>query len=71
MLIHADPGTGELTANVNAAFLYTTREGTHGLIDTTDRVVRTADLTGRTGDPPAGVGFRRGVRFDWKPLAGK
>jgi hypothetical protein len=71
LLIHADADTGDLTANVNATFLYTTREGTHGLIKTTDRVVRTADLTGRAGDAPAGVGFRRGVRFNWKPLTGK
>jgi hypothetical protein len=72
LLIHADPETRESTANVNAAFLYTTREGTHGLIETTDRVVRTADLTGMpAGGAPAGVGFRRGVKLDWKPLTGR
>jgi hypothetical protein len=70
LLIHVDAATGEATANINASFLYTTREGTHGVIETTDRVVRTADLTGMpSGAATAGVGFRRGVKFDWKPLA--
>ena len=32
--------------DANAAFLFVTREGNMGLIETTDRVTRTADLTG-------------------------
>ena len=37
-----------------------------GLIETTDRVTQTADLTGMMGGPPAGVGFQTGVRFNYE-----
>jgi hypothetical protein len=40
-----------------------------GLIETTDRVTRTADLTGNAaGNPSPGIGFHKGVRFNLKAL---
>jgi hypothetical protein len=53
--------------DANAAFIFTTREGNMGVIETTDRVTRTADLTGSPGPPP-GVGFHKGVRFNLKEI---
>ena len=66
-LVHHDGQTGRDVPDANAAFVYITREGTMGLIETTDRVTRTADLTGLpAGQPPSGVGFKVGVRFNLK-----
>jgi hypothetical protein len=39
-----------------------------GLIETTDRVTRTADLTGSAATPTPGVGFHKGVRFNLKSI---
>ena len=67
LLVHRDEQTGRDVPDANAAFVYVTREGTMGLIETTDRVTRTADLTGLpAGQPPSGVGFKVGVRFNLK-----
>jgi hypothetical protein len=66
--MHHDEGSKRSVPDANAAFLYVTREGSMGLIETTDRVTRTADLTGRLGAPPAGVGFHTGVRFNLKSI---
>ena len=56
-------------ADRNGAFVYVTREGSMGLIETTDRVTQTADLTGMpAGNAPAGVGFKTGVRFNLKSI---
>ena len=68
LLMHQDEGSKRSVPDANAPFLYVTREGSMGLIETTDRVTRTADLTGGLGDPPAGVGFHRGVRFNLKSI---
>jgi beta-lactamase regulating signal transducer with metallopeptidase domain len=68
LLMHYDDGSKQSVPDANAAFIYVTREGNMGLIETTDRVTRTADLTGRMGDPPAGVGFHKGVRFNLKSI---
>ena len=55
--------------DANAAFLYITREGSMGVIETTDRVTRTANLTGLpSGSPWPGVGFHKGVRFNLKAI---
>jgi hypothetical protein len=67
-LMHYDEGSKRSVPDANAAFIYVTREGSMGLIETTDRVTRTADLTGGFGDPPAGVGFHKGVRFNLKSI---
>lgn len=63
-LIHVDPASGQPVPDANAAFLFVTREGNFGLIEITDRVTRAANLNGLAGDPPAGAGFHRGVRFN-------
>jgi beta-lactamase regulating signal transducer with metallopeptidase domain len=68
LLMHHDEGSKRSVPDANAAFLYVTREGSMGLIETTDRVTRKADLTGGLGDPPAGVGFHTGVRFNLKSI---
>ena len=66
LLMHYDDAAKRSVPDANAAFLYVTREGTMGLIETTDRVTRTENLSGMMGDPPAGVGFQKGVRFNLK-----
>jgi hypothetical protein len=48
----------------NAAFLFITRGGNMGLIETTDRVTQTANLSGTAARPSRGVGFHKGVRFN-------
>jgi hypothetical protein len=63
LLMHYDDETQQLVPDANAAFLFITRERSMGVIETTDRVTRTADLTG-AASPPAGVGFHKGVRFN-------
>ena len=39
-----------------------------GLIETTDRVTRTANLSGIASSPSPGVGFHKGVRFNLKAI---
>ena len=69
LLMHHDDDTKRPVADRNGAFVYVTREGSMGLIETTDRVTQTADLTGMpAGNAPAGVGFKTGVRFNWKSI---
>jgi hypothetical protein len=68
LLMHHDPATGKPDPEAYAAFLYTTREGNQGLIEITDHITRTADLTGLAGTGPKGVGFHRGVKFDLKSI---
>jgi len=67
LLMHYDTKSEQLVPDANAAFLFITREGNMGLIETTDRVTRTADLTGMPSSPP-GVGFHKGVRFNLKAI---
>jgi hypothetical protein len=68
VLMHYDDESKQSVPDANAAFIYGTREGCMGLIEITDRVTRTADLTGTMGDPPDGVGFKKGVRFNLKSI---
>ncbi len=68
LLVHYDEESKQSEPDANAAFVFVTREGCMGLIEITDRVTRTADLTGNIGDPPAGVGFQKGVRFNLKSI---
>ena len=63
LLIHYDAESDQLVPDANGIFLFVTREGNMGIIETTDRVTRTADLTGQLGTTP-GVGFNKGVRFN-------
>ena len=54
LLMHYDEASKRFVPDANAAFLFVTREGSMGLIETTDRVTRTADLTGvPAAHPPA------------------
>jgi beta-lactamase regulating signal transducer with metallopeptidase domain/5-hydroxyisourate hydrolase-like protein (transthyretin family) len=68
LLMHYDPRSQQLVPDANAAFLYVTREGNLGLIETTDRVTRTANLSGLAGSPSPGVGFHKGVQFNLKAI---
>lgn len=67
LLMHYDETAKRLVPNADGAFLFTTREGSVGLIQTTDRVTKAADITGMT-EAPRGVGFHKGVRFDLKAI---
>jgi beta-lactamase regulating signal transducer with metallopeptidase domain len=69
LLMHFDEQSNRSVPDANAAFIYVTREGSMGLIEITDRVTQKADLTGTMGDPPTGVGFQTGVRFNFKSIA--
>jgi hypothetical protein len=67
LLMHYDAESGRLIPDADAAFLYVTREGCRGLIEITDHITRTEDLTGRL-DAPKGVGFHKGVQFNLRPI---
>jgi hypothetical protein len=68
LLMHYDTQSQQLVPDANAAFLFVTREGNMGLIETTDRVTRTANLSGLASSPSPGVGFHKGVRFNLKAI---
>lgn len=68
LLMHYDADTQRLVPDANAAFIYITAEGSRGVIETTDRVTRAADLTGSMARPPKGVGFFKGVRLNLKEI---
>ena len=70
LLMHFDTQSQQFVPDANAAFLFITREGNMGVIETTDRVTHTANRSGNTtGPPPAagpssGAGSYSGVRFN-------
>jgi hypothetical protein len=68
LLVHYDEESKQLVPDANAAFIFITREGCMGLVETTDRVTRTQDTMGMMGGPPRGVGFKIGVRFNLKSI---
>jgi hypothetical protein len=68
VLMHYDPESQQHVPDANGAFLIETREGGWGLLTVTDRVTQVQNLEGLAGDPPQGVGFYKGVRFDWKAI---
>ena len=69
LLMHYDTEKEQLVPNANAAFLFTTREGSRGVIEITDRITRTGDLTGiPVGAASGGVGFHKGVQFNLKSI---
>ena len=68
LLMHYDTNSQQLVPDANAAFLFVTREGNMGLIETTDRVTRTANLSGVASRPSPGIGFHTGVRFNLKAI---
>lgn len=63
LLMHYDSETKKPIPDANGIFLFTTREGSLGIIEITDRVTKVTDLTGQMGFTP-GVGFHKGVRFN-------
>ena len=67
-LLHYDPKTKQHVPKRGSSFLYVTREQGLGVITITDFVTEVRDLTG-FGGPPRGVGFNRGVRFDYRTIA--
>ena len=67
LLLHFDEASKQLVP-ANGAFVFITREGKLGLIEVTDRVTRTADLTGQPSMDTPGVGFHKGVRFNLKAI---
>ncbi len=68
LLMHYDSETKQYVPDANAAFIFVTRDGSLGLIETTDRVTKTANLNGLAGAAPPGVGFFKGVRFNVKSI---
>jgi hypothetical protein len=69
LLMHYDAESKRFVPDSNAAFLFVTRDGNMGLIETTDRVTQTSNLVGLpAGGEPAGVGFHLGVRFNLKAI---
>jgi hypothetical protein len=62
LLMHYDTESKKYVPDANAAFIFVTREGNMGLLETTDRVTRTNVVTGLPAYPP-GVGWDKGVRF--------
>jgi beta-lactamase regulating signal transducer with metallopeptidase domain len=68
LLMHFDDQSKQSVPDANAAFIYATREGSMGLIEITDRVTQKADLSGMMGNPPPGVGFQKGVRFNLRSI---
>ena len=67
LLIHFDAVTQRFDPDADAVFLYITREGNRGIIETTDRITKTANLNGMLG-APKGVGFYKGVKFNLKAI---
>lgn len=69
LLMHYDPESQQLVPDANATFLYETKNGNRGYIEVTDRVTKTADLTGlASGSPQTGIGFFLGVRFSTRSI---
>jgi beta-lactamase regulating signal transducer with metallopeptidase domain len=65
LLMHFDEDSKQYVPDANAAFIFITREGNMGIIEVTDRITRTADLTGQAaGMSTGGIGFHKGVQFN-------
>lgn len=67
-LLHFDPASKTSKPKIGSSFLYVTREHGLGIITVTDMVTKAEDITGRLG-APKGVGFHRGVRFNYHSIA--
>ena len=69
LLMHFDTGSQQYVPEANAAFIFITLEGNMGLIEITDRITRTANMTGlASGSSSGGVGFHKGVQFNLKEI---
>ncbi len=67
LLMHYDGEKQKYIPDANATFVFITRQGSMGIIETTDRINRTADITGLP-NAPEGVGFHKGVKFNLKAI---
>ena len=67
LLMHYDGEKQKYVPDANATFLFITRQGNMGIIETTDRINRTADITGLL-NTPEGVGFHKGVKYNLKAI---
>ena len=67
-LLHYDARTDQYVPKRGSSFVYVTREHGLGVITITDFVTQVRDLTGSPLSPPQGVGFHRGVRFNYKSI---
>jgi hypothetical protein len=67
LLMHYDEESRQFAPAADAVFIYTTREGSLGVIEITDHVTKTGDPGGSTVWP-RGVGFFKGVRFNLKTI---
>ncbi len=68
LLMHLDPKAKTRSPKVGSSFLYLSREDGLGIITITDFVTQVRDITGMF-QAPKGVGYQKGVRFDWKTIA--
>jgi beta-lactamase regulating signal transducer with metallopeptidase domain len=74
LLMHYDAKSQQFVPDANAAFLFITREGNMGVIETTERGTRTANRTGNASGPPpaagpsSGAGSYSGVQFNLKEI---
>lgn len=69
LLMHYDDDSKQFVPDANAAFIFVTREGNMGLIEITERITRTANMTGQAaGVSNGGIGFHKGVQFNLKEI---
>ena len=69
LLMHYDTKSQQLMPDANAPVLFIEREGNMGRIETTDRVNRTANLSGLASNSSrGGVHFHKGVRFNLQAI---
>jgi hypothetical protein len=68
--MHYDAESEQLVPDANAAFLFVTRDGNMGVIETTDRVTDTnaAEFTPYSSSAKPGIGCHKGVRFNLKAI---
>ena len=68
LLMHYDTKSQQFVPDANAAFVFITREGSMGVIETTDRVTRIANPTGIAEGSRAHAGSPTGVRFSLREI---
>lgn len=70
VLLRLDPKTKKHIPRSRTSFVYVTKGDSLGMISTTDIITQVRNLTGTpAGMEPGGVGFHRGVKFNYFPVA--
>jgi hypothetical protein len=69
LLLHQAKDTQQLLPARDSYFLYLTRDKGMGIITITDFVTTVRNLTGTAATNTPGVGFNRGIRFDYHTIA--